>query len=109
MSASRLFSMRRAGYTRRALPLPARSPKRSEAWVRCEYCDREAARIVAAFFERIPAVRDNAIGLNIPLNVSSVIKLEFHRTNGYNVEQVADMLGPTLKGSYFISSVSVSF
>jgi len=25
---------------------------------RCDYCDKESARIVAAFFERVPAVRD---------------------------------------------------
>jgi hypothetical protein len=59
--------------------------------------------------QRIPTVRDNALGVNVSLSTNSVVKLEFHRTNGYNVEQVADMLGPTLKGSYFISSFSISF
>ena len=68
-------------------------------------------RIVDAPFtgQRIPSVRDNALGINVPFSASSVMKLEVHHTNGYNVEQVANMLGPSLKGSYFISSFSVSF
>jgi hypothetical protein len=59
--------------------------------------------------QRITSVRDNALGVNVPFSASSVIKFEFHNTRGFNVEQVADMLGPARKGSYFISSLSLSF
>jgi hypothetical protein len=38
-----------------------------------------------------------------------LLKVEGHATNGFNVEQVMNVLGPVLKGSYFIVSLSTSF
>lgn len=54
-------------------------------------------------------VRDNAASLNLFLNSTTVFKLEAHTTKGLNVEQVVNLFGAPMKGSYFISSFSVSF
>jgi hypothetical protein len=54
-------------------------------------------------------IRDNALGVNLFLTPRSVFKLEAHRTNGLNLEQpILDYTG-TIRGSYFLSSFSVSF
>ena len=59
----------------------------------------------------IQAARDNAVGLNLHLTPSAVIKIEGHRNSGYEAvfERTVDPRGAPLRGSYFISSFSVSF
>jgi len=57
----------------------------------------------------VKVVRDNAASVNLFLNSTTVFKLEAHTTKGLNVEQVVNLLGAVKRGSYFISSFSVSF
>jgi hypothetical protein len=57
----------------------------------------------------VPTVRDFAGGINIFFDELTVFKAELHKTKGFNLEQATNMLGAPLKGSYFISSFSVSF
>jgi hypothetical protein len=54
-------------------------------------------------------LRDNAVSVNVYLTSFTVLKLEAHRTNGHNVEEPTNLFGPPRRGSYFISSFSVSF
>lgn len=57
----------------------------------------------------VKMTRDNAVGLNLFLDPMTVLKIEAHNTNGFNVEEVINIFGTPRKGSYFISSFSVSF
>ena len=57
----------------------------------------------------IKMLRDNALSVNLFLSPTSVLKLEAHRTRGINLEEAANVLGLAKRGSYFISSFSVSF
>ena len=68
----------------------------------------DAAQPPAAMM-RIDSNRDDAIGVNFALNPSAVLKLEQHRTKGFNFEQVMNPFGPRVLGSYFILSLSTTF
>ena len=57
----------------------------------------------------VKMLRDNAASINLFLNPTTVFKLEAHTTKGLNLEQVVNLFGAPQKGSYFISSFSVSF
>jgi hypothetical protein len=52
---------------------------------------------------------DDAVGMNFMIDTHTVFKLEQHRTNGFNVEQVFNPFGARPRGSYFIASISTSF
>jgi hypothetical protein len=58
---------------------------------------------------RLMSNRDDAIGFNFTLNPSAVLKLERHRTSGFNYEQVVNSFGPRILGSYFVASLSTTF
>ncbi len=53
--------------------------------------------------------RDNAASINLHLGPTMVLKLEAHRTRGFAYEELVDVSGGPLRGSYFISSFSVGF
>ncbi len=57
----------------------------------------------------IKMIRDQALGMGFFFNPTTVFKIEAHKTLGFNLEQSLNLLGAPLRGSYFISSFSVSF
>lgn len=57
----------------------------------------------------IKLVRDNAVSANVFFTTAMVLKLEAHATRGFNIEQLMDLRGAPVNGSYFILSLSTSF
>jgi hypothetical protein len=76
--------------------------------VQREYFDIHASPLPATTL-LVNVNRDDAIGVNFMLDARTVLKVEQHRTNGFNIEQVFNPFGPRIQGSYFLTSISTSF
>jgi hypothetical protein len=57
----------------------------------------------------IEMARDVAAGVNFYFTPLTVLKLEWHHTKGFAYEEVVNMSGPPIRGSYLITSFSVAF
>jgi len=76
--------------------------------VQREYADINASSAPGPFLQ-VMVNRDDAVGVNFLLDARTVLKLEQHRSRGFNYEQVVNPFGPRIIGSYFIASMSTSF
>ena len=59
--------------------------------------------------KHLPWTHDNAIGINYDFAPNIVAKLEIHDNDGFNFEEVVNLLGETAESRYLIASMSVSF
>ena len=53
--------------------------------------------------------RDDAAGVNLHLNLNTVLKVEAHTTRGFFRDEVTNMTGAPRTGAYYVTSLSVSF